>query len=200
MATSAVITADIVNSTQLTKAQEKSLFRELNEALKEHHFEFYRGDSFQAYIKEPAAALALLLKLRMIAREAGPAFDIRAATGIGDVPGPIKKLGVASGEAFLISGRAMDELGKTNDTRLILRSADAAMNTTLEVTALFIDYIFREMTSKQAKVLLILLNGGTQLAAAKKIRKSQSTIHKHVQSAGWAELSKLLGIYQQLFK
>ena len=200
MAYAAVITADIVNSTSLLKAQEKKLFSQLEEVLKPYRSEFYRGDSFQVYLKDPAAALKLIIELRMLTRQVGADFDIRAAIGIGEVSLPLKKLSTASGEAFLISGRAMDELGKTGDRRLLMRSPLESLNQSLELTAMFVDYIFREMTSKQARVLLIMLAGGTQLAAAKKIRKSQSTIHKHVQSSGWAELSKLLAIYQQLFK
>ncbi|RYY59962.1 MAG: hypothetical protein EOO05_11540 [Chitinophagaceae bacterium] len=200
MAISAVITADIVNSTLLDKTQEKKLYQQLQTAMEPNKWEFYRGDSFQVYLKEPADALQLLLKLRMEARQYGPGFDIRASIGIGEVSGQVRKLGVAAGEAFILSGRGMDELGKTNDNRLLMRSADAALTATLDVTSLFVDYIFREMTGKQARVLSLLLDGTTQAAAAKKIRKSQSTVSKHVQSAGWAELSKLLAIYRQLFK
>ena len=91
--------------------------------------------------------------------------------------------------------------GKTGTFTIgTLQRIDEKINGVLEVTALFVDYIFREMTGKQARVLSLLLQGDTQAAAAKKIRKSQSTISKHVQSAGWTELSKLLSIYCQLFK
>ncbi|RYY52001.1 MAG: hypothetical protein EOO05_22475 [Chitinophagaceae bacterium] len=200
MANAAVITADIVNSTLLEKAQEKKLYQQLETAMAAFKWEFYRGDSFQVYVKDPADALHLMLKLRMEARQYGTGFDIRASVGIGDVGGQVRKLSVSTGEAFILSGRGMDELGKLSGSRLLLRSNDGKINGTLEVIALFTDYIFRELTGKQARVLSLLLDGSTQVAAAKKIRKSQSTVNKHVQSAGWEELSKLLAIYRQLFK
>lgn len=200
MAVAAVITADIVNSTQLTKAQEKKLFQQLNEVLSPYQSEFYRGDSFQVYLKDPADALQLVLNLRMKARQAAMEFDIRAAVGLGEVVTPLRKLGVAGGEAFVLSGRSMDELGKSDERRLIIRSAAESGNDLLDVIALFADYLCREMTSKQARVISMLLEGATQVGVAKEIRKSQSTVNKHVQSAGWSELSKLLSTYRQLFK
>ncbi|MET0634958.1 MAG: hypothetical protein ABWZ25_02955 [Chitinophagaceae bacterium] len=200
MPDAAVITADIVNSTQLTKTQEKKLFQQLETVINPNKFEFYRGDSFQVYMKEPDETLKLLLKLRLEARKLGSAFDIRASIGIGEVNLPVKKLSVATGEAFVLSGRGMDELAKGSERKMLIHSSGKNDSSILEVTSLFIDYIFREMTSKQARVLSLLLDGATQMAVAKKIRKSQSTIHQHVQSSGWSELTKLLAIYQQLYK
>ena len=200
MPAAAVITADIVNSTLLTKAQEKKLFRQLETELEPFRSEFYRGDSFQVYLKNPAEALMLVLKLRLTARQTGIAFDIRASVGIGEVITPLKKLGIAGGEAFVLSGRGMDELGKPGDQRILIRSVNEVQQQVLDLISLFTDHIFKQMTSKQARVIAILLDGGTQTAAAKAIKKSQSTISKHVQAAGWTEISKLLNSYQQLFK
>ncbi len=69
MAVQAVLTGDIVNSTKLSKARElkltsclTGLFIEFDSKL-----EFYRGDSFQAYVKNPANALRLALLSRTAA-------------------------------------------------------------------------------------------------------------------------------------
>ncbi len=48
----AVITGDIVNSTLLDPQQEKKLIKKLSEILEPHKYEFFRGDSFQAFIKD----------------------------------------------------------------------------------------------------------------------------------------------------
>jgi hypothetical protein len=37
-----------------------------------------------------------------------------------------------------------------------------------------------------------------QTETARKLKKSQATIHKHTQSAGWPEIEKLLAEYQLL--
>jgi hypothetical protein len=61
MTIGAVLTGDIVNSTKLPSSQEEWLLEVLDRFLNPHPHEFYRGDSFQAYIKEPSEALELAL-------------------------------------------------------------------------------------------------------------------------------------------
>jgi hypothetical protein len=38
----------------------------------------------------------------------------------------------------------------------------------------------------------------TQTDTAKRLKKSQATIHKHTQAAGWPEIEKLLEEYKNL--
>ena len=116
MATSAVITADIVNSTQLGKPDERKLLKTLEEIFQHNKLEFYRGDSFQVYLKDATEALGLILHARAAALKLVPAisepiFDVRASIGIGAVHLPVRSLSTASGEAFLLSGRAFDNIG-----------------------------------------------------------------------------------------
>src|SRR5438128_10699317 len=101
----AVITADIVNSTRLKKAEEKTLTDNLSLILKSYKFEFYRGDSFQAYIADPKEALKIVLQTRAAAKRLSSGFsspfaDIRASIGIGNVATPPKDLKTVNGEAF----------------------------------------------------------------------------------------------------
>jgi hypothetical protein len=67
MALRAVLTGDIVNSTRLKKIAEKKLLKILTAALAAHQFEFYRGDSFQVYVRNPAEALKIALICRTAA-------------------------------------------------------------------------------------------------------------------------------------
>src|SRR5690349_10745118 len=111
MPTSAVITADIVNSTLLPRKQEKKLFNALELILKPYKYEFYRGDSFQVYVKDPGKALKLLLQIRLAAKKiingsSALQYDVRASIGIGAIASPIRSLKTAAGEAFILSGRA----------------------------------------------------------------------------------------------
>ena len=57
----AVITADIVASTQLSRTDSKKLMKNLLLLLNPHLHEFFRGDSFQVYVKSAEDALPLLL-------------------------------------------------------------------------------------------------------------------------------------------
>jgi len=201
---SAVITADIVNYTRLSKADEKKLITVLSSLLKEHKFEFYRGDSFQVYVPDPSKALRIILQLRSLAiRLNGTAtfsVDIRSSIAIGFVKSRVKKLQTASDEAFVLSGRSFDAMRMGQRLVISCNKKNAAAGYGLEILAGFIDYLFHDLTAKQAHVVHELLKGKNQLEVAHFLKKSQATVHKHVKAAGWPEMEKLLTQYVQLVK
>ena len=196
----AVITADIVNSTRLKKAEEKTLVNNLSSILKSYKFEFYRGDSFQAYIADPKQALKIVFQARAAAKKLSSGFsspfaDVRASIGIGNITGTVKELKTAKGEAFLLSGRIFDEMSKSGK-RLKIQSPNESVNLGLKVIANYADSLFAQLTSKQAAVVFELLMDRNQIETAKRLKKSQPTINKHAQSARWIEINNLLEDYQ----
>ena len=202
MAIQAVLTGDIVNSTKLKKAVEKKLLSLLYSTLSAYKFEFYRGDSFQVYITKPEEALRTALLCRTAAisiskNEEIDLSDVRMSIGIGIVKTPVKTLGAAKDEAFVLSGRAFDELEKTS-TRLSISSGNNLANAGLAVIADYINAIFKMMTGKQAEVMFELLKGQTQQEVATLLKRSKSTIHQHVISGRWSEVEKLLQQYENI--
>lgn len=198
----AVLTGDIVNSTLLEPAQEKKLIKLIESVLAPHLFEFYRGDSFQVYQKQAGDALktALLCRTAAIALmpEGSPnAADVRISIGIGDVVTPVKSLATAKGEAFLLSGRTFDDLGKT-EGRLIMAVENKIAAAGLAVMSDYINSIFKQMTEKQAEVIFELLNGNSQQQVAEKLNKSKSTISQHVSSGRWDEIERILVNYKKI--
>lgn len=202
MSFAAVITADIVNSTKISKADYKKLMKNLAGILQEHQHEFFRGDSFQVLVKSPGEALQIFLQARTAAMKltesSMPIADIRGSIGIGNIKMPVKSFQTASGDVFILSGRSFDKIAK--DERLIIVSDEKnkAVNSALKVLSQFIDYLFQRLTFKQAAVVYELLMNRTQIDTAKRLKKSQATVHKHVQSAGWPEIEKLLIEYKYL--
>lgn len=196
MPVAAVITADIVNSTASATAMGKKLVTQLSAVLKNHRFEFYRGDSFQVYTKDPLAALKLSFQLRATAKKLSGIYDVRISIGIGKVVTPVRTLRTANSEAFVLSGRMFDQL--KDDQRLWIQSANANASIAFRVIANFSDYILKRLTSKQAEVVVELLKEQTQTQISKKLKREQSTINKHAHSAGWPELEKLLYDYEQV--
>lgn len=202
METGAVITADIVNYTGLSRADQLKLIDRVTQLAKEYMLEFYRGDSFQIYLKQPIDALKLLLQLRTAAKAIDqssmtPMADIRASIGIGEVETPLTSLSTATGEAFILSGRSFDSMIKS-EQKLIIQSGQISIATALKLIASFVDYLLNHLTSKQAEVVFELLNDQTQTETAKKLKKSQATVNQHLQSAAWTEIEKLLDEYVQL--
>ena len=197
-----VITADIVNS-------EPSWGKELGKRLEQTIYAnqptakvfFYRGDSFQSYLPDPFSTYRVALKLRTAAKlfeKDRPEIqtDVRISIGIGTVELPITQLATAQGEAFVLSGRGFDKLA-TSEKCLDMQCGDARTNNTLKAISLFTDYLFQALTMKQAEVLEHLLNYRTQVETAKLLKKSQSTVNRHVQSMGWKQIEGLLDLYEQ---
>lgn len=200
----AVITADIVNSSLLDKASVSRLsewLKELINANQAKFLSFYRGDSFQSYIVDPYPAYKLALQMRTVAvlfRVESPEIetDLKISVGIGGIDTPVKNINSAMGEAFILSGRGLDKLEKSG-ARFIMSSEDQYVNIALETISTFTDYLFNQLTSKQAEVLQHLLNGSNQVEISKILKKSQSTINRHVQALGWSEMEHLLDLYHQ---
>jgi hypothetical protein len=202
MSLSAVITADIVNSTKLSKAEYKKLVKNLSAILQNYQHEFFRGDSFQVLTKSPGEALKLLLQTRTAAMKLSelpmPVADIRGSIGVGTVKLPVKNFQTATGDVFILSGRAFDKMERDQRLIIVCNENNMAVNTGLKVISQFVDYLFQRLTLKQAVVLHELLMDKTQVDAAKKLKKSQPTVHKHSQAAGWNEIDKLLKEYKNL--
>ena len=204
MALQAVVTGDIVNSTKLTTVNEKRILKQLKIILLPYKNEFYRGDSFQAYIKDAGQALRIALLCRTAAM-AIPAdendirSDIRISIGIGTARTPINTLAAAKGDAFVLSGRAFDEITKTGK-RLAIITNDSIANTAFEVIADYINSVFSNITDKQATVIFELLSGRTQKKVADKLDKSRSTISQHVTSSRFYEIERLLQQYENIVK
>jgi hypothetical protein len=202
MAIQAVITGDIVNFTKLQAAKEKKLLKVLQQVLAPYKFEFYRGDSFQVYQKNAREALKTALLCRTCAisltqDEEKALSDVRVSIGIGQVKEPVKTLSTAKGEAFILSGRAFDEIAK-KDTKLTIATSNGLANEGLQVIADYINAIFHAMTRKQGIVIFELLKGQTQKAVAEKLKKSKSTINQHVSAGRWAEIENLLKHYENI--
>jgi hypothetical protein len=198
----AVITADIVNYTKLLSVDQKELLKVISSLARPNKLEFYRGDSFQVYLKHPHDALKLLLKMRTAAKRINhgsmmPVADIRASIGIGTVKEPIRTLKTATGEAFILSGRNFDVI-VNSEQRLIIQSNQDSIAPALKLIAYFVDYLMMRLTSKQAEVVFELLNSHTQIEVARILDKSQATISQHLQSAGWMEMEKLLDEFEKL--
>ncbi|HZE86072.1 MAG TPA: hypothetical protein VE035_17250 [Puia sp.] len=201
----AVLTADIVNSTKLDKAVEKALVKEFEKILKPYQYEFYRGDSFQVYVKEPEKSLwvALVCRTAAISMTAGegemPVSDLKVSIGIGSVSKPVRSLGTAKGTAFLLSGRSLDYMQGTA-RRLGVTTGNELADIGLLAITDYIDAIYRKMTAKQAATIYGLLKGATQQQLAQDLEKSKSTISELAGAGGWPEIEKLLLYFENLIK
>lgn len=202
----AVITADIVNSTAMGSKGLVALSSTLENIIQDNQakmLSFYRGDSFQSYISDPNEVFRLALLLRTGTRlfgqkNSGIVTDLKISIGIGRIETPVTPQN-AHGETFVLSGRGLDQLERS-DRKLLIQSKDPGLNIALESISLFTDYLFDALTYKQAEVLQHLLMGRNQLETAALLNKSQSTINKHIQSLGWKEMEELFRLYHEIIR
>lgn len=192
----AVITGDIANSTKLPPIQLKKMIGQFKTLLAAHTLEFYRGDSFQLLVRNPPDALQVLFQLRAIARSYGQDIDVRAGIGLGTANTRVRELRTATGQAFILSGRAFDALDKS--TTLHIQSSKIAANLPLQLLSDYTNFVFQQITARQAAVIQQLLAGRTQQQAAQKLKISQPTINQQARNGGWPELERILSHFKNI--
>lgn len=170
-----VITGDIINSKGTApaiwlKVLKKELSR-LGDTPKQ--WEIYRGDSFQAEVKNSIDVFAIAIQIKAAVKSL-KGVDVRLAIGIGDKTYNTKRITESNGSAFVHSGELVEELKKLK-LNLAIRSSSPKFNYEMNL------YL---------KLALITMNSWTVNAA--------KTIHIALQhpDKSQEELGKLLGIRQ----
>lgn len=118
----AALTGDLIGSTQADAgAVDRAMAILTNAATdisawhpnRDTRFTRYRGDGWQAIIEVPGEALRAALYIFARLSAARPGLSTRISIGIGTVTGlPSALLSDASGKAFEVSGRGLDQMGK----------------------------------------------------------------------------------------
>jgi len=197
----AVLTGDIVNSTRIPEFKAERLTKELEGELSPYVVSFYRGDSFQVFIPVTQNSLRTALICRTLAisltEDSAMRSDVRISIGIGKVQTPVKMPNLARGEAFILSGRGLDEIEDTHQ-RLAMASGHAIADIGMEVMANYLDNIYEGMTPKQAVVILDLLKGQNQQGVALKLKRSKSTISQLAKAGRWIEIEKVLEQFEKM--
>jgi hypothetical protein len=195
----AVITADIVNSTLLNKSLFSNLVNDLLVLFKEDKIEFYRGDSFQAFIKDANSALLKCVKSRLLAIQYSERkrIDIRLSISIGNIKSNVKDIGLNMEDLFVKSGRYFDKF-QNSSRRLYINCGDKNKDFTYEIIAEYVDSLLATVTAKQAKVLSIILSDKSQVEAAKILNVTTATVSQHVKAARFEEIESMLSKFKIL--
>lgn len=156
-----VITADIVGSTKIPPDKRGLLPLILKELVSQFqilgtpvHLEIYRGDSFQLVIDECEKSLfiAVLLRVGLMRNRLAPSeiLDARMSLGMGRVSFESDSVGQSDGEAFVLSGRSFDEIGKR---KLLINTSELSINSELAVYAAILDDLLSDLSQAQSKVV-----------------------------------------------
>ncbi|MEN8136743.1 MAG: hypothetical protein ABFS18_14605 [Thermodesulfobacteriota bacterium] len=195
----AVLTGDIIKSSRLTldelEMARKSLFNATEVArgwendVIEGDLELFRGDAWQILVKKPSFALRLAIFLRatLIAREN---IDSRISIGLGRVENISEKISHSTGEAFILSGHALDDMTQRYSMTIHTPKVANPMSKWLPVIGHLCDTIMSHWTQRQAEIVCATLedyNDLTHEDISKKLVPSVSkqSVTKALTGADW---------------
>lgn len=193
----AIITGDIIHSSRLQTAERIQLMERLEQIFEDLEAqslldgrEIFRGDSFQLMLSNADEALkaALLIKTGLKkniyeVKEGKQQADARISIGIGEISYQGERLGTSDGEAYRLSGRALDKMKKRNS--LTINSIWREVNEEMDVACALSEAIIGRWTQAQSAIIYAyLLNNKTQQVLAKEFNITQGAVSQHLSEAG----------------
>ncbi len=200
----AVLTGDVVDSSQLGAEQRRALPRVLKEAARQLQKTFpkaipspiavFRGDSWQLIVSEPALSLraGLLFRSCVIASSgAGLRLDTRMAIAVDTIDFvPSGRVSEGDGPAYRASGEALDKLAGGIRMSFIGPGTPALLTATIGL----LDAIVQDWTALQALAIKGRLRGLTQaeIAVGWPEAITQQTVARHLARAHWPVVEDVL--------
>jgi len=216
--TIAVISGDLVNSSQFEPGRMEEIMTRLSRKLDVLNdrksdgnisFAISRGDSFQGIVENPLNALKIAIELKAflnsyiaynsVATNTSPIADVRISIGIGEASYDLKSINISNGEAFQLSGRILDAM-KSKDSKMELTTSNDEINDEFKVHMMFLDSVTDRWSSASAEVIIFLLLGYKERDIAVELNRSQAAINHRKKAAGWDEIQLLLKRYGQVIK
>ena len=210
----AALTGDAIKSTKLDSAGRRQLHAAIlsvGEELKQafpgivvDDITIFRGDSVQFLLHQPGQSLRAALFFRVALKVATGAIkaDMRFAIGLGTIDFmPEVAKGGADGEAYRLSGPALDSMGP-KQTLCLAFPPDADQNLggeALKTSVVLVGALADRWTEKQALAVKGALLGRTQ----EEIRKnwsspvSRQAVAKNLDGANWFAVECALRAFEQ---
>jgi len=188
----AVITGDIVRSELIAIDKRDMLLKVLRDIegdLQEKspmRMEMFRGDSFQIVLEHPEASMEVATMIRAGLKSNSPTgenevWDARLSIGIGTINYQSDSIVTSDGEAFKLSGRGLDAMGKS---RLAAKTCWEDVNEELDVMLAFVDDLITGWSVNQANAVYhSVALGLLQADIATQIEKSQQNVSKTLNSS-----------------
>jgi hypothetical protein len=178
------------------------------------NYEIFRGDSFQCLIPNPRYALRLSLIILSYLRglkgkrlsilmknHSKPVFkqkfNARIAIGIGKAELLDARPGRSFGEAFLLSGHALDKL-KFSKQCLTIDTADSYRNE-LSTSVYLLDFILSGLSAHQSEAICLRLLGYNENEIAQMLGVNQSAVSQRLSAAGWRAISACIRRFESIY-
>lgn len=192
----AVITADMVNSTQFPREESTAWLEELLAILHQNQAfkwllkpEIYRGDSFQAVLKNSDEVMRMAILARACIRKHAPNADMRIAIGIGKTEQLTDRPGTSDGEAFRLSGHLAD---KIRQQKARIGIALPKPSEPLSATLNLLETVIEDWTAAQSQVIEALILGKNVTQIAEMLSISQSAASQRISASKWWAIESFL--------
>lgn len=206
----AVLTGDIVGSSKLEAADRRKLLDEMQAAAEELcglypkaiplPADIVRGDSWQILVIDLKFALhaAVFYRASIKARMRPRRVNTRLVLALGTVDFVAERVSESDGQAFRLSGKALESMHKNTNMRLI--SPGWQHEPTVDAMLRLLDALMNKWTPKQALAVTGALRGWTQKRIAKLWKKSvsQATVARHLAESNWDAVRHTLQVWNIL--
>jgi hypothetical protein len=159
---------------------------------------FYRGDSFQCALSEPKHALwtAMYLRAELIKlRRRDIRVDIRIGLGLGTFSTWNEQdISASDGEAFQLSGKALDSLksAKEKYRRLRIYTPWPDADVFFSILASSLDAVSQRWTLEQSEAISLSLINKTQDEISRELKVRQPAVQMRLQAAGFYAVREAL--------
>ena len=206
----AVLTGDIVGSSRLSAGQLERARALVLKGARQFHSksrpmvsgvpEFFRGDAWQLLLREPGQALRVALYIRA-SLSAQSGVETRISIGIGSVDAINRaRTSLSTGEAFTLSGHALDEITGYFDLTGALPERAAALARWFPAVLHLCSGLMRDWTRRQAEIIsLTLLSDNRtheEIAGALRPPVSKQTVSESLAGANWRSLLEAIRVFE----
>lgn len=210
----AVISADIVGSTTMSKEDMVSLADEIKKELVElantidgFWGRLVKGDTIECVIPDASNALwvATLLKCKIkgimndSASKRSKNCGLRLAIGIGKMRIIDKDNDIMDGDAIYLAGRAINDMNKKGQMMTVICN-DKNISEDLGIIAKMINCIVNNIQQRQCQTLYERLKCDTDEEVANKAGKTRQAINMSLNAIGWNEINDAIGYFRKKIK
>ncbi|MFO7931207.1 MAG: hypothetical protein R6U97_07350 [Desulfosalsimonas sp.] len=207
----AVITGDFIGFSGMEKhtrqsmpdvmAQAGGLVQRILPGVMVKNIDVFRGDSWQALIKDPVYCLRTALVIRAFARSylGSAGLDMRAAIGVGPVDYvPEAKVSAGDGPAFRRSGKMLEKMSSSRNAGLLRYSFPDLPQESLVDALVRTAGALSCWRALQARAVLGVLEGKSrsEIAETWPGRISRQAVSAHLKNGQWPALLHALEAFE----
>jgi hypothetical protein len=194
----AVLTGDIIGSSRLRSPQLESVrssliravgaVRHWKRGLVKGRMEFFRGDGWQVLLTDPAMAMRVAIFLRA-SLLAGGVADSRIAIGLGESDRTHSRIALSTGQAFVLSGHALDEMTQYSRMTIGIPKSSAPLSDWLPVVGHLCDSLIDQWTRRQAEIVCFVIDPKEpdyeKVGQSMRPKVSKQAVAKGLRGANW---------------